>query len=198
MTPSRSPVRALLTCGLLLIWASAFAAPAAANSLWAGGNLYSDSKARQVGDLVTIVISERSEAVQQASTSMGKEADLNVGPGVGALADLIPLLRVGGSDSSQASGSTSRGGELRAQMTARIVEILPNGHFAIEGRQQIVINDEEQEIVVSGVIRPSDIRRDNTVLSPYLADARIEFHGQGLMAEKQTPGLITRLFGWFF
>lgn len=97
-----------------------------------------------------------------------------------------------------ASGSTARGGTLEAKMTTRVVEIFPNGNLRIEGRQRIVINGEDQEIVVSGVVRPRDISPDNTVLSTYVADAEIVFNGTGVVGDKQTPGLLTRLLDWLF
>lgn len=175
------------------------APPVLSQSLWAGsGSLYSDNRARRVGDLVTLIIQESSRAEQNAQTSTGKDGSVNIGPGLGILADLIPLLRVDGGDSLTAGGSTSRGGQLQARMTTQVIEVLPNGYLVIEGVQMIQINREEQVIRVSGIVRPQDIRADNTVLSTYVADAQISFHGSGSLGEKQRPGLLTRLFGWLF
>lgn len=83
-------------------------------------------------------------------------------------------------------------------MTARVTEVLPGGNLRIEGRQSIVINGEEQAIVVTGIVRPQDISRDNTVLSTYLADAQIVIEGDGPLGERQSPGLLTRIFQWLF
>lgn len=175
-----------------------FHASTMAQSLWdQKGSLFIDNRARQVGDLVTLIIAERSEAEQNASTSVGQDASVAFGPG-GGLLDFVPLLQVDGNDKASAQGSTRRGGRLTAQMTTEVVEVLPNGNLVIEGRQTIRINGEEQEIKVTGTIRPQDVNTDNTVLSTYVADANITFIGSGSLGSKQTPGLLTRLFNWLF
>lgn len=190
-----------LLLALVTVWTVALELPAAANgSLWTGGDsLFSDRKARRVGDLVTIIIVERAQATQTAATQSGKDGSLQVGPF--SLADLLPVVpAIGGSasDSVSSSGSTTRGGSVNARMTAKVVEVLPNGNLAIEGRQTIVINGEEQVIVVSGIVRPQDIAPDNTVLSTFVADATIVYSGTGPIGDKQEPGLLTRLFNWLF
>ena len=112
---------------------------------------------------------------------------------------LIKIVdRVGGGDSFKADGSTARGGSLTARLTTRVVEKLPNDTMRIEGRQKIVINGEEQEIVISGIIRNRDVAPDNTVLSTFVADAEIAFLGTGIVADKNNPGIITRIFNWLF
>src|SRR5690606_40090483 len=91
--------------------------------------------------------------------------------------------------SALARGSRTRGGSLNARMTAQVVDVLPNGNLLIEGRQTIIVNEEEQISVVSGIVRPQDIAPDNTVLSTFIADATITYSGTGPIAEKQKPGL---------
>jgi len=187
---------------LLALFASAAIASsgAAAASLWTDGDsLFADRKARRVGDLVTIIIVERAQATQTASSEAGQDGSVQVGPL--SLADLVPVvppISASGSDSSRAQGSTTRGGSLNARMTAQVVEVLPNGNLLIEGRQTIIVNEDEQIIIVSGLIRPQDIAPDNTVLSTFVADATIAYYGTGPVAEKQPPGLLTRLFNWLF
>ncbi len=161
-------------------------------------SMFEDQKAKRAGDLVTVIIVERATARQNASTATGKDSEVSVGPGMGVLADLIPLLRVGGGDSFSADGSTTRGGSLTANVTTRVVEAYPNDTMRIEGRQKIMINGEEQEIVISGLIRSRDVAPDNTILSNFVADAEIAFLGSGVVASKNNPGIITRLFNWLF
>lgn len=174
--------------------------PVLANSLYPSDkpSMYEDRKAKREGDLVTVIIIEQAQARQSAGTSTGKGSEVTVGPGVGVLADLIPLLKVGGGDSFKADGSTARGGSLNARLTTRVVESLDNGTMRIEGRQKIVINGEEQEIVISGYVRNRDIAPDNTILSTFVADAEIAFLGTGIVADKNNPGIITRIFNWLF
>lgn len=179
----------------ILGWAPA----ASAGSLWnPGASLFADHKARAVGDLVTLIILERAEASHRASTSTSQEAEVRVRASSGALAGGFPLLGAGGGDEASAAGTTSRRGLVEAKMTAQVTEILPGGNLRIEGRQSIVINGEEQAIVVTGIVRPQDISRENTVLSTYVADAQILIEGDGPLGERQAPGLLTRLLQWLF
>ncbi|HHU60471.1 MAG: flagellar basal body L-ring protein FlgH [Bacillota bacterium] len=173
---------------------------ASANSLFPvdGTSMFQDKKARNPGDLVTVIIVEQAQARQNANTNAGKESEVSVGPGVGVLADLIPLLKVGGGDSFKSDGSTSRGGSLQAKLTTKVVETYPNNTMKIEGRQKILINGDEQEIVISGLVRNQDVTPDNTVLSTFVADAEIAFLGTGIVADKNNPGIITRIFNWLF
>lgn len=183
---------------LILILVCCLSLPAGATSLWSnGGSLFADSRARNVGDLVTLIIVEKSQAQQNAGTTTGQDTVVTFGPGLGFL-DILPLLEVGGGDNFRSGGSTSRGGQLTARMTTQVVEVLPNGNLVIEGRQTIRINEEEQVIVVTGTIRPQDISRDNTIMSTFVADANITFEGTGSLGSKQSPGLLTRLFNWLF
>ncbi len=161
-------------------------------------SMFADQKARAVGDLVTLIIVEQAQARQSAGTSSDKGSSVSLGPGVGVLADLIPFLRLSGGDEYAASGSTARGGSLSAKLTTRVIEIYPNGTMLIQGRQLITINGEQQEIVVSGMVRSRDIAQDNTILSPLVADAEIQFSGTGALGDKQKPGLLTRLLNWLF
>lgn len=161
-------------------------------------SMFEDQKAKRPGDLVTVIIVEQAQARQSANTATGKDSEVSVGPGVGVLADLIPLLRVGGGDTFKADGSTARGGSLTAKITTRVVETMSNNTMRIEGRQRIVINGEEQEIVITGTVRNQDVAPDNTILSTFVADAEIAFLGTGVVASKNNPGIITRLFNWLF
>ena len=80
-------------------------------------------------------------------------------------------------------------------MTARIVDILPNGNLVIQGNREVRVNHENQIITLTGLVRPRDISADNVVLSTYLADARISYSGSGIINERQRPGWLTRVMG---
>ncbi|HHX01556.1 MAG TPA: flagellar basal body L-ring protein FlgH [Firmicutes bacterium] len=186
---------------MIAIWiVLILSAGAAASSLFApsSGSLFSDYKARRIGDLVTVLIIEQARATQSSDTSSGNNNTLSLGPGGGALADLIPLLRFSHSGQFDGSGSTSRGSSVTAKITTRVVEIYDNATMKIEGKQKITVNGEEQEIVISGIVRTRDIGPDNTVLSSLVADAEIQFTGTGIIGDKQEGGLLTRFFDWLF
>jgi flagellar L-ring protein precursor FlgH len=89
--------------------------------------------------------------------------------------------------------TSDRSGMITASIGARVTEVLPNGNLVIFGKREMQVNNETQFIVVSGVVRPVDITPDNRVKSTYLADSRIEYNGQGVLAEKQKPGWGTRV-----
>lgn len=172
---------------------------AAATSLWGdgAGSLFTDAKAHEVGDLLTLVIVEQTEASSTATTSTGKDSDIRLGPFMGLMPQL-PAVSAGSSDDMRASGTTTRRGSLRAQMTVRVVEKLPGDNLRVEGRQTIIVNGEEQELIVAGVVRTRDIEPDNSVLSTHLADASISYTGVGALGDAQEPGLLTRILRLIF
>lgn len=183
----------------MIVCVAMMSGAAGATSLWGGSvSLFSDLRAQRVGDLVTLIIVEQSRAEQRATTTLGQESSVSLGPGGGLLHGIIPDVRLSGGDDRQAGGSTVRGGSLEARVTTQVTEILPNGTMVIHGYQMIQVNGEMQLLRVSGLIRPQDIRPDNTVLSTYLANAEIVYQGTGQLAAKQQPGLITRFFNWLF
>lgn len=190
----------LLTALIVTAGIGGFILQTEAASLWnSSKSMYSDEKARAIGDLVTLIIVEQAQATQSASTNTGSDGRVQVGPI--ALADIVPVIppiSAGGSDSASAKGSTTRGGSLNARMTAKVVDVLPNGNLMIEGRQTIIVNNEEQIIIVSGQVRAKDVAPDNTVLSTFVADATISYEGTGPIGDKQNPGLLTRIFNWLF
>ena len=81
-------------------------------------------------------------------------------------------------------------------MSARVMNILENGNFIIEGRRQVTVNTEDQYLILTGIIRPDDIATDNTILSQYLADAKIVYTGKGVVDDKMRPGWLTRIVDW--
>ena len=83
---------------------------------------------------------------------------------------------------------------MSATISAKVVDLLPNGNLAIEGKREIYINNEKKEILLQGVVRPRDIAYDNSVYSTQVADAKVIYTGIGVIGEKQRPGWMVRLF----
>lgn len=154
--------------------------------------LYADHKARRVGDIVTIIIYESSKASKSSATNTNEKSDANA-----SLSELFGLtglpLKMGTSNESgyTGSGTTTRSGSMEARISVTIKQILPNGNLLLEGTRQVTVNDDIQEIVLNGIVRPQDIRSDNTVISTYLAEAKIKYTGEG--RSSQRPGIITRI-----
>jgi len=91
-------------------------------------------------------------------------------------------------------GSTTRDGSIKATISAKVVEVMPNGNLAIEGKREISLNKERKEILFQGIVRPKDIAANNSVLSTQVADAKVILTGVGVIGEKQSPGWLARIF----
>jgi flagellar L-ring protein precursor FlgH len=90
------------------------------------------------------------------------------------------------------AGDTNREGTLIATVTAKVVEVMPNGNLILEARKELTINNEKQILVLSGMARPDDISSDNMILSNKIADAQVYYVGDGVLQEKQSPGWVVR------
>ena len=181
-------------------------------ALWPGETsdnlLFEDSKARVVGDIVTVTINETNESTQSASTDTSKNAtmdmqatallglptSLGVQNFLGLGNQFDPSVNTSIANQNQGTGTVSRNGSLTANISALITEILPSGNFRIEGRRSVTVNHEEQILVLRGIIRPQDINFDNTILSRWIADASISLTGEGVVADEQRKGWLASAF----
>lgn len=183
------------------------AADYSSGSIWqsSSSNLTDDLKARHRGDILTIVISETASASKEAKT--GTSRDSSVGAGIPNMmgleksailksnfSDLANLIKANANSSFKGSGSTSRQENLNATITARVVDVRPNGNLIIEGRRNIKVNEEDQIIILEGTVRSRDISPENTVNSIYVADARISYSGRGIVSDNQSPGWLMNIF----
>lgn len=184
--------------------------PHQSTSLWVDSSpltqVLQDQRARQVGDLVTVLVIESSEASREASTGVSRDTGVSAGvssflgmPSHYGLPDLYksggfsPEVSASTSNSFQGSGTTKRKDLLRTQVAARVVQVLDDGNLVVEGRRQVKVNEETQYLYVRGIARPTDITPDNTIPSPALADAQILYGGSGLLASQQRPGWMYRI-----
>jgi len=181
----------------LLVFAGGMTA-VQAESLWSdSSNLFADNKARNVGDIVTIVISESSTGSRVGKASNTKATSVEVGAGTGILSPIASATQ-SSSDSFAASGSLTNSNTLSGRITAQVVEVRPNGYLVISGTQVIRQNKDEQKITIKGVVRPEDVAVDNTVKSYQLADANIRVDGKGPITSKQRQGILTQLTNLIF
>lgn len=174
-------------------------------SLWsdANGSLIEDHKARNIGDIVTIVISEESSASREATTSSGRDSSFTASvPSFFGLEnskliadsnlDLSSLIDANFSNEFEGSGTTVRSGNLTASLSTQVIDVYPNGNFKIRGGKEVMVNSEVQIIYVTGIVRPVDITAANTIESSKILNARISYTGRGPIADKQQPGWLTR------
>lgn len=169
-----------------------------------GLRLYTDRKAREVGDLVTITLSERTQASTRANTAITKESTNSMSGSVfGA------PVTVGGQDILNNSlsnsrdfagdGNSTQSNQITGTVTAQVVQKLPNGNLVIQGTKELTLNQGNELIQVQGIVRTADIGSDNTIASTRVADARIVYGGRGPMARANAMGWLDRFFNgaWF-
>lgn len=171
-----------------------------AKSLWVDNgymSLYSDRKARNVGDILTIVINESTTQTASKSRNNSKSGSLSVGAGTGIF-DFIKAFSANGSDSFQADGEATDTNRYLGQITVTVIEVLPNDNMIVEGTQSIWQNKDEHKITLRGTIRRDDVTMNNTVPSTKVADASIKFDGKGPLNAKQRQGILTQLFNFMF
>jgi len=162
-----------------------------------GESLVSNIKARKVGDLITIIITEHAVANAASKTKANNKSETRGGPALGWL-DFIKPWDMEVENRYLGDGNTQRNGSLRAEISARIVEIMENGDFRLEGTRMVNINGEKQLIEIAGICRGRDIGADNTILSTYISDARIAYNGSGIINDTSQPGVVTRVLNWLF
>ena len=180
-----------------------------AGSLWQNNDssMFSDRKAHDVGDIVTVIISEQSSASKEATTSgtrstnihaaipnfFGLENDKLWTTSHNAPIDLNNLVNADFSNSFDGNGSTSRKEDLSAFLTTPVVGRYPNGQLKIRGGKEVMVNNEMQIIYLTGIIRPVDITAANTINSTKVLNARISYTGKGAVSDKQQPGWAMRV-----
>jgi flagellar L-ring protein precursor FlgH len=181
---------------------------AGSNSLWRDtASLYEDVKARRLNDLITINVVENISGSGTADTSASRKssADATVNSLLGIptnlnLANLYgkgntfsPTVNGSSQNDFKGSGATTRAGNLVGTITAKVVEVMPNGNLAIESRKEITINNEKQILILRGMVRPDDLAVDNSILSSRVADAEVFFVGDGVVQSKQNTGWLVKI-----
>jgi flagellar L-ring protein precursor FlgH len=169
----------------------------ASASLWMGG-LMSDPRAHRLNDLVTIRVVENLSAAGTADATLSKSgtAALSVpAPGATAVGKVLPIAS---STKFAGAGGTTRAGTMTATVTGRVIEVLPNGDMVVEGVREIQVNADRQIVVLTGVIRPTDVLPGNVVSSASVGQLRIQYLGKGLMKDSLTPGWVIRFLNKIF
>lgn len=157
------------------------------------GALATDQRAAQVGDAVTIVVYQSTDASNTAQTSSRKQTDMGASIDVGAI-DERAGARLGGGFAGR--GEARRSERLVTKLSAVVTAVLANGDLVVTGRQRMAINGERTEVGVRGRVRVADIGADNSVLSSRIADAEIDYGGRGFVSRGAKPGIINRVFSF--
>ncbi|AMO67864.1 MAG: flagellar L-ring protein precursor FlgH [Zhongshania aliphaticivorans] len=165
-----------------------------------GMTLFVDRRARQVGDIITVTLEEKTDASKSSSTATGKESNISVPTvtlfGRGVTSDGVPILTTGVSSDQDFSGkgSSTQSNSLTGSITVTVSEVLRNGSLRVRGEKWVTINQGEEFIRIKGIIRPEDIGADNAIPSYKVADARITYSGKGALADANSMGWLGRLF----
>ncbi|MCB0321343.1 MAG: flagellar basal body L-ring protein FlgH [Bdellovibrionales bacterium] len=182
--------------------------PGVSASLWqesrSGNELFRDHRAFYPMDALTIVVSENSEGSKEADTEVKEEFSILAGitkflnletyassrnPGL----DPTQLIQADTDHQYKGEGGTTRKGSLKASISAMVAEVLPSGILRIEGEKIISVNNEEQIMVISGLVRPKDINAANEVNSSKIANLRVDYFGRGVVGEAQSSGWASRV-----
>ena len=172
------------------------------NSLWQSGAraFFKDQRARQIGDILTVRVQIKDEAQIDNSTSRSRTSaeDMGIDSFAGlelALANQVlptgaqigDIIDVDGATKTAGTGSIKREEAVTTSIAAVIIQVLPNGNLVIEGKQEVRVNYEVRELIVTGIVRPEDIGSDNTIDSSKIAEARIAYGGRGQITDMQQP-----------
>jgi flagellar L-ring protein precursor FlgH len=184
-------------------------APATQGAIFQAGqeiSLFEDAKARRVGDIITVVLVEQTTASKKADTNTSKKQDtqldnptilgaplsFNMPGGSNRVLNLGTSLS--GSRSFAGAGDSSQSNLLQGNVTVTVSEVLSNGNLVVRGEKRLTINQGDEYIRFSGIVRPSDIGPDNTVLSTSVADAKIAYTGKGMLDDSNSSGWLASFF----
>lgn len=162
-------------------------------------DLATDVKARYVNDIVTIVVDESASAVSTGVTKTQRDSSATGGFSSAAGKLSIPsrlgnVITATGSQSLNGQGTTTRTTTLTTTLSARVVDVLPNGFLVVEGARNVVVNSENQTVTLRGVVRPNDLSRANTVSSDAVAQMELKINGKGVVNDSiHRPNFLYRL-----
>jgi flagellar L-ring protein FlgH len=180
-------------------------------SLWRESNhsMFADRKGRDVGDIVTVIISEKASASKEATTSTKRTSNMSASiPNFFGLEndkiwakshnpiDIQNLVNADFANGFDGNGTTTRKEDLSAFLTTQVVGRYPNGQLKIRGGKEVMVNNEVQIIYLTGIVRPVDITSNNTVNSTKILNARISYTGKGAISDKQEPGWAMRMLDY--
>lgn len=163
-------------------------------------DLFMDLRARTIGDILTVVLVERTNASKESSANTSKTTDIDTGFPIFAGRPITsggtPILNTEiATDNSFSGGAdASQSNSLDGSVTVTVIDRLTNGNLVVQGEKWITLNQGREFIKLTGIVRPVDIRPDNSIASTKIADAEITYSGKGTLAESSRPGWLTRFF----
>lgn len=221
MTSSKSVVRGVAVIGWLLLAGCVQQSSVRDDSQWAatapkdtnevgptdgsiyhdaqGMELFSDAHAHRTGDILTIVLQESTQASKKATTSTSKNDSVAIAAPT-ILGQPVTLngraasIGLNGKNAFDGAGSSSQSNQLSGQITVTVAKRLSNGNLFVRGEKWLTINQGQELVRISGIVRPRDIAQDNSIPSTRVADAHITYTGRGSLADANTQGWLARFF----
>lgn len=165
--------------------------------------MYSDPKARHVGDLLTVLIVESASSSREASTKTGKKTSTsgqlsithpNIDNAPSSWTNIsIPKWGVDAQRGFEGGGEMKNEEKITTTISARVMEVLPNGNLLIEGKRSLTVMGEDMQYILTGTVRPSDVSRENTVRSTSIADLSVQYSSTGPITKSQKKGVFDTL-----
>ncbi|WP_428980158.1 flagellar basal body L-ring protein FlgH [Catenovulum adriaticum] len=165
----------------------------------ANNNIYSDSKARRLGDIITVMLEENTSASKNAKAEYGKENDISMAPftafGKNVTFKGNPIdLGLSSETEFKGDSKADQSNSLNGEISVHVTRILPNGNLVVRGEKWLTLNTGKEYIRLTGTLRPEDVSSSNTVASNRIANARIEYSGTGSFADANKQGWLSSFF----
>ncbi|MFT4994505.1 MAG: flagellar L-ring protein precursor FlgH [Paraglaciecola sp.] len=163
-------------------------------------SLFSDIKARRVGDIIMVNLQENTQATKSAGTSTSKGSAVDVNPIIGLGGNAVNIgtqsIQLGLDASNDFSGdaSSNQSNNLVGNISVTVVQVLPNKNLLVRGEKWLTLNNGDEYIRLTGVVRPDDVSPNNEIVSTKIANARIQYSGTGTFATAQKEGWLTQFF----
>jgi flagellar L-ring protein precursor FlgH len=170
-----------------------------------GLSLFADTRARSVGDIISVVLKESTQASKNADTAIGRDSGIEVSQptvfgranpdfAVNDITNLTLEQNIESSSEFTGNGSSNQSNSLRGAIAVQVARVLPNGNLMIQGEKWLALNKGEEFIQLRGIVRPEDISATNTISSTLVADARISYGGTGMIDRANSPGWFSKFF----
>ena len=170
-----------------------------------GMSLFADTRARSIGDIISVVLTESTQASKNAGTAIGRDSGIEVSKptlfgranpdfAVNDITNLTLEQNIESSSEFTGNGSSNQSNSLTGAIAVQVARVLPNGNLMIQGEKWLALNKGEEFIQLRGIVRPEDISANNTIPSTLVADARISYGGTGMIDRANSPGWFSKFF----
>lgn len=158
--------------------------------------LYGSSRAHRIGDLLTVHVNENTDAQDKVSSSTDRSSATAGSVSLDSDIDFSASMDSSGSNKFSGSGNSHQSNRITTDITARVIEVLPNNNLVVKGYKTITLSNGVEKIGISGIVKVEDINsQDNSVMSSQIADAHIAYLGQGDLHLSAEKGWLSRIFG---